>query len=124
MKKMLLLCSALLCTSAFASIVRVDDKLFLRSKGKQVPLLMVNELIQNKTVTKVKLYGEGRVPMVSFAKKNEKEKLYSVDEKGFVYSIEPFASYDVADIGDDGSIRFKQVPGRKYKINSQGFFLY
>ena len=82
-------------SAAFAKIVMIDDKVFLRKDGRQVPVFVVNELIEKDKVKKVNLYGEGKVHLISFATKNEKEKLYSVDDQGYIYSIEPFADYKV-----------------------------
>jgi hypothetical protein len=124
MKATLVLMLAFMTSTAFGRILKVQDKLFLRAQGKQVPIFAVNEMIQKKAVSKVKIFNEGRAPIIAFARKNEKEKLYSVDEKGFIYSIEPFTNYEVSDVGDDGSIKFREFPDRKYKVNSQGFFIH
>lgn len=115
----------LFVSTAQAKIVLVEDKLYLREDGKQVPIFLVNELIKKNSISKVKLYGGGNVNIISFAKNGEKEKIYSVDSKGYVYAIEPFANYEVADVDTDkGHFRFKQEPKRKYRVNSKGFFLY
>lgn len=114
----------LISTSSFARIVHTQDKMFLEQGGNRVPMETVNQLIREKKISKIKLYGEGKAHVISFAKKGEAEKLYSVDEKGFIYSLDPFASYRVKNVHDDGRISFQEVPGRKYKISSKGFFLY
>jgi hypothetical protein len=113
-----------LASSAFAKIVLIEDKLFLRHQGKQLPLLMVNELISKKEISKVKLFGGGDIRLLSFAKKGESEKLYSVDEKGFVYAIEPFTTYEVTQVDEKGMIHFKQKPGKRFRIDPNGFFLH
>lgn len=114
----------LISTSSFARIVHSQDKMFIEHDGNRVPLETVNILIKDKKISKIKLYGEGKAHVISFAKKGESEKLYSVDEKGFIYSLDPFTNYRVKDVHDDGRISFQEVPGRKYKISSKGFFLY
>lgn len=111
-------------SAAFAKIVVHEDKLFIRKSGKQEPIMLVNQLVDQKTITHLKLYGGGDIHLISFAKEGEKEKLYSVDTKGFVYSIEPFSSYEVEKVHAEGLITFKQQPSRKYRISSKGFFLY
>lgn len=111
-------------SAAFAKIVVHEDKLFIRKSGKQVPIMLVNQLVDQKAITHLKLYGGGDIHLVSFAKEGEKEKLYSVDEKGFIYSIEPFTSYEIEKVHAEGFVTFKQQPLRKYRISSKGFFLY
>lgn len=111
-------------SAAFAKIVMIDDKVFLRKDGRQVPVFVVNELIDKEKVKKVHLYGEGKVHLISFAKKGEKEKLYSVDEQGYIYAIAPFAEYKVNKIVDDGRFVFHEVPGKKYKVTDKGYFVH
>lgn len=123
MKCLFLFAALLISVSAFAKIITVDNRVYLRSKGKQVPVFLVNSLIEKGEVSKLKLYGDGEVHMISFAKSGEKEKLYSVDEKGFMYTIEPFSSYEVSTVENDGRFRFKQVPKKKFRVNEKGFFL-
>lgn len=114
----------LISTSSFARIVHNQDKMFIEHGGNRVPLESVNLLIKDNKISKIKLYGEGRAHVISFAKKGDSEKLYSVDEKGFIYSLDPFTNYQVKDVYEDGRLSFQEVPGRKYKISSKGFFLY
>lgn len=122
-KAFIILCFFLI-TSAYGKIIYEDDKLFFRSKGKQSPIYMVNELIQKKSVKSVKLYGEGVAPIISFAKDKGKEKLYSVDENGYVYAIDPFSDYEVKKVYSDGRFQFAEAPDKKYKVNEKGFFIY
>ncbi len=126
MKSSLLFAVFLLCFSSvsFGKIIYVDGKVFVQSKGKQAPLAMVNNLIDDSKVSAVKLYADGKINAISFAKKNEKEKLYSVDEQGYAYAIEPFASYHVKKADQRGFITFKEHPRRKYRVNEKGFFIY
>lgn len=111
-------------SSAFAKIVMIDDKVFLRKDGRQVPVFLVNELIDKEKVKKVHLYGEGKVHLISFAIKNEREILYSVDENGYIYAIEPFAKFSVDKITENGGFKFKQQPGKEYRITDKGFFIH
>jgi len=122
MKTTLLLAAMLLATNALAKISRSGDQLFIEAKGKSSPLGMVNDLISKKQVSKVKLYGDGDMHLISFAKEGEKERLYSVDEKGYTYAIKPFADYSVDKIKKD-RVEFKEQPGREYKVSSTGLFL-
>ena len=111
-------------TNSFARIVHTKDKLFMEQNGDRIPIDSVNNLIREKKISKIRLYGEGKVHLISFAKKDDKEKLYSVDEKGFIYSLDPFTNYHVKAIHEDGRVSFKEVPDKKYRISSKGFFLY
>jgi len=126
MKKTLTLITlgVILSTSAFAKIVAVDGQYFIESKQGKSALVSVNELIKNKSVTNVKLYGEGKANLISFSKSDMPETLYSVDEKGFIYSIKPFATYTVSSVDADGKFQFKEVPKRKYTVDAKGFFIY
>jgi hypothetical protein len=121
---LILFLSLLLTSSAFARIVSSKEGLFIQSGGKLVPLSLLNEMILNNSISQVKLYGEGRVHLISFAKPNESERLYSVDNKGFVYAIEPFSTYQVKAIDEKGFIRFAQAPNKKFFINNHGYFIY
>jgi hypothetical protein len=114
----------LISSSSFARIVHTQDKIFFEQWGNRVPLETINRLITEKKISKIKLYGEGKAHVISFAKKGEKEKLYSVDEKGFIYSLEPFTNYKIKDVHEDGKFSFHEVPGRNYKVSPKGFFLY
>lgn len=111
-------------SSAFAKIVMIDDKVYLRKDGRQVPVFIVNEMIDKKKVKKVNLYGEGKVHLISFAIKNENEILYSVDDQGYIYAIEPFAKFSVEKITDSGRFQFKQQPGKEYRVTDKGFFIH
>lgn len=111
-------------SAAFAKIVMIDDKVFLRKDGKQVPVFLVNELIEKEKVTKVNLYGEGKIHLISFAIKDEKEILYSVDDQGFIYAIEPYAKYRVDRITDAGEFQFKEVPGKHFRVTEKGFYIH
>jgi hypothetical protein len=111
-------------STAFAKIVMMDDKVYLRKDGRQVPVFIVNELIEKEKVKKVHLYGEGKVHLISFAKKGEKEKLYSVDDQGYIYAIEPFAKYKVDKIVDNGHFVFHEVPGKKFRVTDKGYFVH
>lgn len=111
-------------SAAFAKIVMIDDKVFLRKDGQQVPVFLVNELIEKEKVKKVHLYGEGKVHLISFAVKNEKEKLYSVDDKGYIYSIEPYSKYKVNKIVEKEKVVFHEVPGKIYRVTDKGFFVH
>jgi hypothetical protein len=102
----------------------VDDRLYLRKDGKQVPVFLVNEFIDKKKVKKVNLFDGGKVHIVSFAIKGDREKLYSVDDQGYIYSIEPFSKYSVDKITEDGSFVFKEVPGKQFRVTGKGFFVH
>lgn len=111
-------------STAFAKIVMIDDKVYLRKDGRQVPVFVVNDLIEKNKVKKVNLYGEGRVHLISFAKKGEKEKLYSVDEQGYIYAIAPFAEYKVQKIIDGNHFVFQETPGKKFRVTEKGYFVH
>lgn len=114
----------MLSTSAFSAIISEKGKLYIRSKNGKAPIIKVNDLLEKEQVKNLKLFGNGDVNLLSFKTDKTDEKLYSVDEKGFIYSIEPFASYDVTRVHQDGKVEFKQEPKKKYRINEKGFFLY
>ncbi|MGE3609308.1 MAG: hypothetical protein AB7I27_06950 [Bacteriovoracaceae bacterium] len=122
--KLLTLLFLLYSASSFSKIVILGEKVFFENNGKQVPIILVNQLIDQKEVSHLKLYNGGEINIISFAKGNQKELLYSVDENGFLYSIEPFTGYQVEKVFSDGNFTFKQLPGKKYHISSKGFFLY
>lgn len=111
-------------TTAFAKIVMIDDKVYLRKDGRQVPVFRVNELIDKSKVKKVNLYGEGKAHIISFAIGKEREKLYSVDNNGYIYSIEPFSKYSVEKIADGDRFVFREQPGKKYRVTDKGFFIH
>lgn len=111
-------------STAFAKIVMIDDKVFLRKEGKQVPVFLVNSFIEKGKVKKVNLYDDGRLHVISFAVKGEKEKLYSIDDQGFAYSIEPFARYQVDKVTDNGNFEFRELPGKHFRVTDKGFFIH
>lgn len=111
-------------TSALAKIVMIDDKVYLRKDGRQVPVFRVNELIEKSKVKKVNLYGGGKAHVISFAIGKEREKLYSVDNSGFIYAIEPFSDYRVKEIKEGDRLVFREVPGKKYRVTDKGFFIH
>ena len=111
-------------SSAFAKIVMIDDKVFVRKDGRQVPVFVVNDLIGNGKVKKVHLYGEGKVHLISFSIKSEPEVLYSVDDQGYIYAIEPFAKFSVEKVSESGRFQFKQQPGKEYRVTDKGFFIH
>lgn len=110
--------------SAHAKVVMIDDQVYLRNDGKQLPVFLVNELIDKEKVKKVNLYDEGRLHIISFAVKGESEKLYSVDDQGYVYSIDPYSGYKVDRVTSKGLFQFKELPGRKFRVTSKGFFIH
>lgn len=115
--------SLVLSTSAFARIVKEKNRLFIETNTSKSPITMVNDLVKNKTISKLKMYDNGKVHLLSFAKHNGPTKLYSVDEKGYIYSIEPFSNYEVSSV-NDGKFQFKEVPNRRYIVDAKGYFLY
>lgn len=125
MKKSLFLItlSLVLSTSAFARIVKEKNRLFIETNTSKSPITMVNEMIKNNTISKLKMYDSGKVHLLSFSKHDGPTKLYSVDERGYIYSIEPFSNYEVSNV-DNGKFQFKEVPNRKYVVDAKGFFLY
>lgn len=110
-------------STAFAKIVMIDDKVYLRKDGQQVPVFVVNELIEKEKVKKVHLFGEGRIHLISFAEEGEKEKLYSVDEKGYIYAIEPYSRYRVSKVVDKERFVFKEEPKKNFRVTNKGFFI-
>ena len=126
MKKTLTLLSLsmLLTTSVFAKIVTEEGQYYVESKAGKTAMMNVNDMLKKNEISKVKIYGEGKVNLISFSKESGPEKLYSVDEKGFIYSIEPFTSYTVTNVMPDGKFQFKETPKRKYTVSPKGFFVY
>ena len=120
----LLVLSILLSATANAKVIISKDIYYIENKNGNIPLLSVNAMIKEKSISKIVLYGNGSANLISFATKNGPVKLYSIDEKGFTYSIEPFASYNVTSTDQDGKFEFKEVPKRKYYIDAKGFFFY
>lgn len=111
-------------STAFAKIVMIDDRVYLRHDGKQTPVFLVNELIDKDKVKRVNLYDGGRLHIISFAIGNEPEKLYSVDASGYAYSIEPFSKYKVDRVSDNGRFQFREVPGKMYRVTDKGYFIH
>lgn len=111
-------------STAFAKIVMIDDKVFLRKDGKQVPVFLVNDFIDRGKVKKVNLYDDGKLHIISFAVKGERERLYSVDEQGYMYSIEPFSRYQVDKVSDNGRFEFRELPGKHFRVTEKGFFIH
>lgn len=120
----LILACALMASSSFASIVSEKGRLFVQTQTSKQPIMKVNELTAKNQIDKVKLYDNGSVNIISFSTPKEGQRLYSVDQKGYIYSIEPFSKYEVSKVHPGGKIEFKQVPNRKYTVNEKGFFLY
>lgn len=114
---------ALTSLNLFAGITNEKGKFYIHSKKGKAPILKVNELLASKKIKNPTIYGNGKVNAISF-KSSQGTMLYSVDEKGFIYSIEPFSKYDISKVHSDGKFEFKQIPNRKYSINENGFFLY
>ncbi len=110
-------------SSAFAKIVMIDDKVYLRKDGQQIPVFVVNELIEKDRVSKVHLFGDGNVHLISFAQKGDLEKLYSVDEKGYIYAIEPYSRFKVSKIVDGERFVFEELPKKNFRVTNQGFFI-
>lgn len=118
----LLALSAIFSTSAFAKIVMKKNQYFIETKRHATPLSLVNELVKKDQITRVKVYGNAH--LISYATKEGPVKLYSVDEKGFTYAIEPFSTYSVSNIEKNGKFQFNEVPGRKYVVDAKGFFIH
>jgi hypothetical protein len=106
-----------------AKIVMIDDEVYLRKDGQQIPVFVVNQLIAKEKVKKVHLFGEGRIHLISFAENGEEEKLYSVDDKGYIYSIEPYSRYRVSKIVDNEHFIFQEEPKKNFRVTSKGFFI-
>jgi hypothetical protein len=109
--------------NAWSKIISHEGKMYLRDSGKQVPLELVNELVKKGEVSEVTLFEGGEVRMLSFARKGQPARIYSVDQKGFVYSIEPFTNYRVKTT-KKGLVQFHEEPKRFYKIDPNGIFTY
>lgn len=115
--------SMMVLASAHSKVLLRQGRFFVETKGERKPIMMVNTLADQGAISQVKLYGDGKVNLISFKKEGEnKEKLYSVAENGFIYSIKPFTDYEVQSV-KDGLVQFKQNQ-RRYKIDSKGFFIY
>lgn len=105
-------------------IVTHNGEFFIVSNHQRVPIFLVNQLVEKGEISRVKLYGAGNAHLISFSKDSDKkEKLYSVDEKGFIYSINPFVDYSVTEVDDQGKFKFREVQNKKFFISDKGFFL-
>lgn len=113
-----------LSTSAFAAIVTSKGEYFVETKSGKQPIMSVNEMIQKNTISNIKIYGNGRANLISFSEKKGPVMLYSVDEKGFVYSIKPFNGYTVTEVDANGKFKFSEVPNRQYVVDAKGYFFY
>lgn len=108
-----------------SKIVTHNGEFFVVTNQQRVPIFMVNHLVEKGEINRIKLFGGGNAHLISFAKnEDKKEKLYSVDEKGYIYSISPFTDFSVTDVDDQGKFKFQEVRDRIYFINQKGFFLY
>lgn len=108
----------------FAKISIDNHQLFIDSSSGNVPLFLVNDMLKHQLISNLKLYEKGNIHLISFSKKGGEVKLYSVDEKGYVYDIAPFSKYSISSTDKEGKFEFKEVPGKKYSITPKGFFLY
>jgi len=107
-----------------SKIVNQNGEFFVVNNQERIPIFIVNQLIEKGELSRIKLYGAGSAHLISFKKNNDKEeKLYSVDEKGFIYSISPFTDYSVTDVDELGNFKFRETQNKKFFINPKGFFL-
>jgi hypothetical protein len=106
-----------------AKIVVEENTFFIESKGNRSPISLLNNLAKDKEISQVKLFAEGHVNIVAFAKEGEEEKLYSVSEDGYAYSIAPFTDYEIKEIDSAGLVRFQEDSKNQYRVNSEGFFI-
>lgn len=104
----------------FSKISVNNHQLFIDN----VPLFLVNSMLKQQLISKLKLYENGRIHLISFSKKGGEVKLYSVDEKGYIYDIAPFSKYSISSTDKEGQFEFTEVPGKKYTITPKGFYLY
>lgn len=118
----LLALSTVLTSSAFAAIVSSKGQYFIETKKGPQPIMSVNEMIQKNTISNIKTYGNAN--LISFSEKKGPVQLYSIDHKGFIYSIKPFNGYTVSDVDADGKFKFSEVPNRKYVVDAKGFYFY
>lgn len=119
-----LIAFVLLTSSAFARIVEIEHRYYVETNGVEEPISLLNDLVVKKQISTIKIYSGGKLNMVSFAKKGEKEKHYSVDGKGFMYEIQPFSNYRVSRIDRQNMIHFAEAPKKRFFINSDGFFIH
>ena len=123
--RLLFVMSFLLSSSVMGKVVINKDQLFLETKGGgRTPISNLNTMLDKREIKNLKLYGEGSAHIVSFAKEKGKEKNYSIDHRGYIYDIEPFSNYTVSKVYKNGDVEFKEVPGRRYKVTSEGYYIY
>lgn len=123
--KLLLALSFLIANVSWAKVVISKDQLFLETTAGRTPISSLNTLIEKREVKNLKLHGDGLAHVVSFSKKKgEPVKNYSIDHRGFIYDIEPFSNYTVSKVHPNGDIEFKETPGKRYKITSEGYYIY
>jgi hypothetical protein len=113
----------LISSSSFAKIIYSNKKLFIEQDGHRTPVEMVNQLIKEGKITKVRLFRKGEVHMISFSNDKAPEKLFTVDEKGFIYTLEPYTNYNIKEVRRDGKFSFEEVPGRLFEVSKEGLFL-
>jgi hypothetical protein len=123
MKKKIILTILLLSSIVEASIVVSENKFFVESKGKRIPIFKLNNLTSRGEISQLKVFAKGKINVVAFALKDQKERIYSVDEDGFIYLIAPFANYELKRVVANEKIEFKQQPGKYYSISSKGLFI-
>lgn len=122
----LLFCLAILFNIPLghSKIVTHNGEFFIVTQQQRVPIFLINQLVEKGQISRVKLYGAGNAHLISFSKDTDKkEKLYSVDEKGFIYSISPFSDYSVTEVDDYGKFKFREIQNKKFFISNKGFFL-
>jgi len=107
-----------------AKIVIEENKFYILDKKSKNSLVMINDLIEKKMVSKVKIFLGGEAHLLSFSEGKQKEKLYSVATDGYIYSIEPFTNFDVKKVTANGGILFRQIPDKIYRVNENGIFFY
>ncbi|HLW57275.1 MAG TPA: hypothetical protein VKY27_07815 [Bacteriovoracaceae bacterium] len=122
--KLLLMLSVLVANVSWAKVVISKDQLFLETTAGRTPLSSLNTMLEKREVKKLKLHGDGKAHIVSFAKKNGDVRNYSIDHRGFIYDIEPFSKYTITKVHPNGDIEFKETPGKRYKITSEGYYVY
>ena len=118
----LLALSTVLTSSAFAAVVSSKGQYFIETNNGVQPIMTVNDMIEKNTISNIKTYGNAN--LISFSAKKGPVTLYSIDHKGFIYSIKPFSSYTVNEVDSDGKIKFSEVPNRKYVVDAKGFYFY
>ena len=110
--------------SAWTKISIKNHQLFIDTFSESAPLFLVNNMLKNQLISNLKLYENGNIHLISFSKKGGEVKIYSVDEKGYIYDIAPFSKYSISLTDKQGKFEFAEIPGRKYSISPKGFFLY